>query len=164
LSRTEPLRRSPRPLFWALAAALLALDQAAKASILAAFHPGSGLGGPVTVVPGFFDLVFVENTGIAFGLFAGNNFLWLAVAAVFVAGAVLVGRQLNWAPTGTNAVAALLVSGALGNLSDRAFHGYVVDFLDFHWGLHHWPAFNVADSAITVAVAVIVFRAFFPKR
>ncbi len=157
------MKRTPRPIFYAVAGGVVALDQLTKHAVLAVFHPDETLPRAITVVPGFFDLVYVRNTGIAFGLFAGNNLLWLAVAAVFVAFAVAIGRRLDWAPLGTNGVAALIVAGALGNLADRAFRGSVVDFLDFHWGVHHWPAFNVADSAITVAVTVLVFRAFFPK-
>ena len=157
------MKRTPRPIFYAVAGGVVALDQLTKHAVLAVFRPEETLPRAIAVVPGYFDLVYVRNTGIAFGLFAGNNLLWLAVAAVFIAFAVAIGRRLDWAPVGTNLVAGLIVAGALGNLADRAFRGSVVDFLDFHWGFHHWPAFNVADSAITVAVTVLVFRAFFPK-
>ena len=157
------MKRTPRPLFYAVAGGVVALDQITKSAVLAVFRPDETLPRAIRVIPGLFDLVYVRNTGIAFGLFAGNNVLWLAVAAFFIAFAVMVGRRLDWAPLGTNLVAGLIVAGALGNLVDRALRGSVVDFLDFYWGVHHWPAFNVADSAITVAVAVLVFRSFFPR-
>jgi len=147
-------RAQPRQVFWMTALGLLALDQASKFWILQHFFPGQGS----TVVPGFFNLIFITNDGMAFGLFQGNNFALGLVALLLLAAGILYGRTLDWNRLETNLCAAAVVAGAAGNLLDRLRHGYVVDFADFHWGYHHWPAFNVADSCITLAVAWVVGR------
>jgi signal peptidase II len=130
-----------------VAAATLAADQAAKAAVRASIERGER----VDLILGI-DLVNTRNTGIAFGLLADGGIL-LVVFAVLALGALLVffarhrDRPLVWLPTG------LLIGGAAGNLVDRASESAVTDFIDLPW----WPAFNVADIAITFGVLSLLY-------
>jgi signal peptidase II len=147
----------PRSLPWfLLAAGIVVCDQAAKWLVLAKFAPGQVL--PVT---GFFNLVLVFNRGAAFSFLAsapgwqGPLFVAIALAAAAIISVLLIrgpGRSL-WCLS-----LALILGGALGNLVDRLRFGQVVDFLDFHAFGWHWPAFNVADSAITVGAALLILE------
>lgn len=149
-------------LFYYLTLPLFILDQVTKLTILRLFNERESQ----EIVPGFFNLVRVHNRGIAFGNFndgAGANVIFTIVAL-----SALVGILIFWArgsfPGKLNGVAvALLVSGILGNLTDRLWHGYVVDFLDFHIAGKHWPSFNVADSCICVAAGLLFIAAFRPE-
>ena len=146
--------RWPRPLFYLALMLAIALDQLTKYGATATLVPFE----PRTVIPGFFDLTYNTNTGVAFGMFAGQGLL---VALFMIALGVLaffLTRGLNWASWEPNVVGGCLCGGALGNLVDRLRIGHVVDFLDVYVGKHHWPTFNVADSFICVAVAWIVVR------
>ncbi|MBQ7666432.1 MAG: signal peptidase II [Kiritimatiellae bacterium] len=134
------------------AAAVAALDQATKAAVLACFAPGES----VAVVPGFFDLCLVLNRGAAWGILAGRRVLLVAVSAAMLALLWFSRRDLGSTRAGRVA-SGLLGGGIVGNLIDRAFRGEVVDFLDFHIGREwSWPAFNAADSAICIAVAILL--------
>jgi signal peptidase II len=144
----------PRRWFYTLALGLLVLDLAAKQWILAHFY----LGESRPVIPGFFHLTYVANDGMAFGLFQGNNLLLGAAACAVLVFAFWMARDLDWKKTEVNLLAAFIVAGALGNLTDRLRHGYVVDFLDFDLGFYRWPAFNVADSLITITACWLVWR------
>ncbi len=141
----------PRPLpwFYAVFAAILGSDQWTKAWILGRLtHPGDAQ----TVIPGFFDLTFVTNTGIAFGLFQGRNGLLAIVVVAILGFGFWMTRELDWKKVETNVLAGLIVGGAIGNLIDRLRFGYVVDFFDFNLGIMRWPAFNIADAAISCSV------------
>jgi signal peptidase II len=139
----------------ALAAAVVALDRITKAAVEARFEYGERL----QVVEGFFDLVLVYNTGAAFSFLADAGgwqrafFIAVAVAASALI-LFLLRRHAGerWFALGL----ALILGGALGNLYDRVVLGHVVDFLLFHWRGWHYPAFNVADSAITVGAVILV--------
>jgi signal peptidase II len=131
----------------AVAAGVLAADQAAKAVVRSSI----GRGERIDVLPGL-DLVNTRNTGVAFGFFSGGGTVVAVVALVALAAllaffATHLGRPLVWLPTG------LLVGGAAGNLIDRAHEGAVTDFVD----LPLWPAFNVADAAITIGVLALLY-------
>jgi signal peptidase II len=117
------------------------------------------------VIPGFFNLVNIRNTGAAFGLFAGNESGWrtlffgtIALIAVFA----IIFLFKHYRQRGSLYVYALscIAGGAIGNLIDRVRFGAVVDFLDFYVGQYHWPAFNVADSAIVVGVGLFLLGNF----
>lgn len=114
----------------------------------------------------FFNLVMVWNRGISFGAF-GNGSAWTSWALTAVA-AIIVAGLLVWlwrAKTRLIAVAlGLVIGGAIGNVIDRVRVGAVADFLDFHVGSYHWPAFNLADSAITVGVGLILLEALLGER
>ncbi len=126
------------------------LDQFVKYLVRAHF----GLHGGMVVIPGLFDLCHIRNTGAAWGIFS-NGTLWLALLSVVVLG-LLVRFRHRFFPRGIlgQLVLGLLVGGIVGNLIDRVRLGYVVDYLDFYWRGHHFPAFNIADASICVAVAV----------
>jgi signal peptidase II len=139
----------------ALAAAIVALDRITKAAVEARFEYGERL----QVVEGFFDLVLVYNTGAAFSFLADaggwQRAFFIAVAVAASALIVFLLRRHageRWFALGL----ALILGGALGNLYDRVVLGHVVDFLLFHWRGWHYPAFNVADSAITVGAVILV--------
>jgi len=155
----EPVQR--RWLRWlGLAAIVIAIDLATKAWITSAFRYGE-----VREVTPFFNLVLVHNTGAAFSFLADAGgwqrwfFTGIAVA-ISLALLVLLPRQKNdWVAAGM----ALVLGGALGNLWDRVTLGKVVDFVQLHAAGYSWPAFNVADSAITVGVLLLLVDGLRPK-
>jgi signal peptidase II len=143
----------------AVAAIVVILDQLSKAAILAHFSDSAFTGERVTP---FFNLVLTYNRGMSFGLFntaaegdAGLNALIFSLAA-----AAIVAGLIFWLSRITSPLLAiaigLIIGGAIGNVVDRIRLGAVVDFLDFHIGVWHWPAFNLADSAICVGVAAML--------
>ncbi|NKB60572.1 MAG: signal peptidase II [Alphaproteobacteria bacterium] len=117
-------------------------------------------------VTSFFNLVLVGNRGVSFGLFSSDA-AWVQPAfAVFAAG--VSGFLGVWLHRAENRLLAVslggVIGGALGNAVDRLWHGAVIDFLDFHATGYHWPAFNIADSAITVGVVLIILEGLFVDR
>lgn len=104
-------------------------------------------------VTSFFNIVFVKNYGITFGLFrnAASPEIFALLACVIIAALLMWVRKL---PKHYLMPASLIIGGAIGNVLDRIWHGAVVDFLDFHAFGYYWPAFNVADSAIVIGVAI----------
>ncbi|RBW48195.1 signal peptidase II [Marinobacter sp. F3R11] len=120
-------------------------------------------GHPVPVVP-MFNLTLLHNTGAAFSFLAGAAGWqrWFFVVLALVVSVVLVGwlRKLKRQETWTAIAIALILGGALGNVYDRVVHGYVVDFLHFYWQDWHFPAFNLADTAITIGAAMMILDMF----
>jgi len=151
--------RWPRPLFYFALMFSIALDQATKAWATTSLEPI----GSLTIIPGLFNLTYVGNTGVAFGMLAGHGLVVALLMIALAAAAFFFARGLNWASWEPNLVGGCLCGGALGNLIDRLRIHHVVDFLDFHLGPHHWPFFNVADSLICVAVGWIVVRQVWSK-
>lgn len=148
--------RAPPLYGLAAAAAVFAADQASKLWVLAA---QAGL--PVEIAP-FFNIVLVWNRGVSFGMFGAAGPLVLAAVAGAVA-LVLVVWMLR-SPRRFEALAlGAVAGGAAGNILDRLTRGAVVDFLDFHIAGWHWYAFNLADSAITVGIALLLFDAVFMR-
>jgi len=144
-----------------LALVVFALDQATKIWIDRTlpfetyFEPDR-----ITILPGFFHLVHVGNTGAAWGLFAGKT-LWLALLAVVTLASIYLFRhQLELRHPLTQISFGLLCGGIFGNLVDRLIHGHVIDFLLFTFGNWDFPAFNLADSAICVGVGVYLIQSF----
>ncbi|MDE0109122.1 MAG: signal peptidase II [Bryobacterales bacterium] len=145
----------------ALGCSILGLDLYTKAVVSDALAHGES----VAVLEGFFNLVHVRNVGIAFGLFADapSWFRDWALPALALAGVVVVlalFRQTGQASALNRCALPLILAGAAGNLYERWLEGYVTDFLDFFVGAYHWPAFNVADSAITVGVGLLLLDSF----
>ena len=142
----------------ALSAGVIALDLATKAWISGAFRYGE-----VREVTPFFNLVLVHNTGAAFSLLAdagGWQRWFFAVVSIAISAVILVMlRRQDQSRLGSTGL-ALVLGGALGNLWDRLTLGHVVDFVQLHAGGYYWPAFNVADSAICVGVALLVWDGF----
>lgn len=136
---------------------VLALDQLTK-FLVVNFLP---LYSSRDIIPGFFNLVHVRNTGAAFSFLAGGFSAWRQIffVAVSVIGIVVifyVYRRLGKKEKLARTALALIFGGAAGNLVDRVRLGEVIDFLDFYIGKYHWPAFNVADSAISIGAVVLL--------
>jgi signal peptidase II len=140
-----------------IAAVIVVLDQAVKAVV----RRQIALNESITVIPGFFDLTRVHNSGTAFGFMNATDFPFKTVVLACVAVAALAALGMyaaslpvdQWlARTGL----ALILGGAAGNLIDRITAGYVVDFVDLYWSGWHFWAFNVADASITVGVALMI--------
>ena len=153
------LRRSLLRAALGLAAAIFLLDQITKWLILTqVMQPPR-----VIEVTGFFNLVLTYNRGISFGMFRGDSpwqpWILSGISLVIVVGLVI------WLSKQTRRLPALaiggIVGGALGNVIDRMIHPGVVDFLDFHAMGWHWPAFNVADSAIVIGVVLLILDGLF---
>ncbi len=127
-----------------------------------------GLHESITIIPGFFDIVHVKNPGAAFGLFAQQDPAIrnaVLITASFVAIGVIL-YLFHQSPTTypiLSAGFALILGGAAGNMIDRIRWGEVVDFFDIYIGPYHWPAFNVADSAISVGMAIFVYYVIIRK-
>ena len=142
---------------------VIAADQATKLWVLAALQPRE----VIPVVPAF-NLTLVFNEGAAFSFLAGAGGWqrWFFVGVAVAVSTVLIVWLWRLKPEErlTAAGLSLVAGGAVGNLIDRLAYGRVVDFLDFYWRAWHWPAFNVADSAITVGVGLLLLEAFLPKR
>jgi signal peptidase II len=122
----------------------------------------------INVVPSFFKLTHVENHGAAFGLFDESPTQWkIGVLILFSLVAMVVVATLLWknshAMSATGVGLSLVLGGAIGNLWDRLFAGHVVDFLDFYVGSYHWPAFNVADTAIVIGALLLLGEILFAK-
>src|SRR5512142_609930 len=122
----------------------------------------------LVVIPGLFRITHVQNRGAAFGLFSDSPAQWkIGLLIAFSLIALVVVSALLWknshAMSVTGVGLALILGGALGNLWDRLINGHVVDFLDFYVGAYHWPAFNVADSAIVIGAALLVAEILFAK-
>lgn len=114
------------------------------------------------MIPGFFNLVFVTNTGAAFSIFAdvespARHYFFVAIGVIALIGISVWYYSLRKENKYYAVCLGLIAGGALGNLIDRIHIGAVVDFLDFYIKVYHWPAFNVADSAICVGVALFIF-------
>ena len=142
-----------------LAGAIVVLDQITKAVALARLP----LGVPLPLVEGLLSLTLVLNPGLAFGLLGtiAPAWRWVVAALSLVALVVLARVALRVLPGGGwpgRLAIGLIFGGAVGNLIDRARFGAVVDFVDVYWRDWHWPAFNVADSAITVGVVLLALR------
>ena len=152
--------RRPVLVIAVIAVVVVVLDQLTKLVVLDRLAPGA----PVTVVPGLVALTLVMNPGLAFGLLAGvpPGWRWIVVPLSLLALLVLLRVALRILPTGgwrERSAIGLVFGGAVGNLIDRARFGAVVDFVDVHFRGYHWPAFNVADSAITIGVAMLALAA-----
>jgi len=149
-------KASPSLLTWlALAFVVIVADQFSKALILNAFQHGDSI-----YVNAFFNIVRAHNTGAAFSFLAGAGGWqrWFFVALSAVASLFIVvmlrrhGKQTLFA-----AALSLILGGAVGNVMDRLWHGYVVDFIQVHWAGWYFPAFNVADSAITLGAVLLIW-------
>jgi signal peptidase II len=148
-----------RALPWfAVSAAIVVADQLSKWLVLARFVPGERM-----ELTGFFNLVLVFNKGAAFSFLADAAGWQTPVLVAFALGAAVLVSVLLVRSPGRGlfcAGLALILGGALGNVIDRLRFGHVVDFLDLHAAGWHWPAFNVADSAITVGAVLLILDGF----
>ncbi|WP_368744732.1 signal peptidase II [Desertibaculum subflavum] len=145
-------------------AVVLVLDQASKFVLVDLMRANPG---GLEIAP-FFNLVQVWNRGVSFGMLGGewfgDNQRWILVV-LSIAVSVLLGFWLRKAERGIDRLAlGLVIGGALGNAIDRVVYGAVADFFDFHLGGWHWPAFNIADAAITCGAVGLILGAILPTR
>lgn len=142
-----------------IALVVIALDQSSKLWLVEYLHEN----GPQAITS-FFNLVMVWNRGISFGMFAAEDARFFLIGMKVVVAILLViwlargTEKLLWLPLG------MIIGGALGNVIDRIRWGAVADFFDFHIAQKHWPAFNVADSAIVVGVCILLALSFLQKK
>jgi signal peptidase II len=142
-----------------IVAAVIALDRLTKWLVIRHLPEAH----EISVIPGLFQLSHWENTGAAFSMFADSSSPWRTLGLIgFAVAALLVVGFLLWkSGSALNAITlalALIMGGAAGNLWDRVAKGTVTDFLDFFIGQHHWPPFNIADSAIVVGSLLLVWK------
>ena len=148
-------------MFYLISALVVFLDFISKQAVVHTLSPQQ-----VVPVTPFFNLVSVQNKGISFSFFNSgeSTTVWalIIVSLAIIAGiAVWLYREKNrW----TKLALCLILGGAIGNVFDRLRLGAVVDFLDFHIAHHHWPAFNVADSAVCIGVFIIIIQSIFSKK
>ena len=138
---------------------VIALDQVSKEWVRGAFS----LHETIPLIPHFFSLTYVRNTGAAWGIFSGQNLALSLLAFVMLVALVLFRRKILPPGKPHRIALGLLCGGIVGNLFDRLRLDYVVDFLDFHFRGAHFPAFNVADSAICVGVGIYILGSLFAK-
>ena len=140
-------------LFLIVAALVVTFDQLSKLWIRAHLALGESL--PIT---GRLSLIYIRNTGSAFGLLANQTFLIIIIGIASLLIVLLFLRYLSQVTTLSMTSIGLIWGGAVGNLIDRLHFGYVIDFIYFRlWGNFHWPAFNIADTAITIGVFVLIY-------
>ena len=140
--------------FFAIAFSVFVLDQVTKYLVKSHVTPYD----VIRLLP-FFNIVYAENIGSAFGMFKslGNVFFMVVAAGAIMAVSVLIVRDR------ANALSfSLVLGGAAGNLCDRIIYGYVIDFLDVYAGRYHWPAFNVADSALSIGIVLMAYKIVLP--
>lgn len=152
MARLDPRRRA-----LAIAAGVFLFDRLSKAIV----ESRVAVWETVTVIPGFFNIVHTRNPGGAFSLLATAGPGWRAVVLLGISlVATALAAVLLWRSSGAGGRLriglALILGGALGNICDRLLYGEVTDFLDFYVGRFHWPAFNVADSAITIGAILVL--------
>jgi signal peptidase II len=151
-----PETQSRRLEIW-LPILVVAIDQLTKAAVRATLP----LHESVTVLPGFIDFTHVRNSGAAFGILNGVDFPFKTILIAVIATSALVGVGMYAASLAHHQLVArlglaLIIGGAAGNLIDRVIAGSVVDFVDVYWRTYHFWAFNVADSAISIGVAIMI--------
>ncbi len=146
-------------------AAVVLVDQLTKIEVMQSMQ----LHESIPIIPNFFNLTYIRNPGAAFGLLAGSSsafrlvfFAFTSLLALGLLGTILMRMpESDW--IGQYSIAGIL-GGAIGNLLDRVRYGEVIDFLDFYVNAYHWPAFNVADAAITVGVVFLVLHYMLEKK
>ena len=120
----------------------------------------------VQVVEGFFNLTHIRNSGVAFGLFADQQYeykalMFITISTIAIMAILVIFHQNQKSKKLVQMGLILIFSGAIGNLIDRTLHGEVIDFVDFVFKGYHFPAFNIADSCITIGVSLMVIDLFF---
>ena len=135
-----------------IAAVIAVLDQLTKWLVVGYISPAQ----PVPMIDGCFQLVNWQNTGAAWGMFRGFNIVLAIISVLTLVAICLFRHSFGIKRPSAGWAIGLIAGGIVGNVIDRLWHGHVVDFLDFYVGSRHWPAFNVADSAICVGVALYI--------
>ena len=142
---------------------LYAVDQLTKHLVLRFISPFEAR----IIVPDFFSLVNVTNTGAAFGSFKGNNVFFILISIIALVVVTILLQRPRQRDAWRDLSLALLLAGILGNLTDRLLYGHVIDFLLFNLHIRYadpWPAFNVADSCISIAVVLFIIHSFWKQK
>jgi signal peptidase II len=147
-----------------IAGGIILLDQVTKEAVLRAIPPNT----TIPIIGGFFNLTHIYNPGGAFGLMANlsptlRSIIFLFISSLAVGLIFYFYKKTPAQHTWLAAAFALIFGGAIGNLIDRIRFGMVIDFLDFYLGSVHWPAFNVADSAITIGIGIFLYHIVYKK-
>ena len=114
------------------------------------------------VISGYFNITYIRNSGVAFGILSGfkgivSQIIFIFISLVVISAIIIIYRGTDDKMIFSRISLSLILSGAIGNMIDRIFRGgEVIDFLDFHWKSYHWPAFNIADSCITIGVTLLM--------
>lgn len=142
-----------------LLVSIILLDQASKIAV----DRTVPLNHSIPIIENLFNLTYIRNTGAAFGIFAGENLplrrtLLIGFSVVAIGFVVVLLKRLPGMEKGLIVALTFILAGAIGNLIDRLVYGEVIDFLDFYWSKYHWPAFNFADSFITLGVMATLYR------
>jgi len=145
---------------WLWTVVIVVADQVAKFWAVTSLK----LSPQVSVIPGFFNLCYVENHGAAWGMLGGQRFFLIAFSIVVSLVFFLKRRQVFGGLYCGGLIFATLLGGIIGNLIDRIRVGYVIDFLDFHWKQSHFPAFNIADAAICCATFALIITHWMSER
>ena len=161
----RPRIEADKVVYFVVIIVTIAADQLTKALVVDSMH----LYESREIIPGFFNLVYVTNSGAAFSMLADINSPWRHYFFLGIGSVALVGLTIAyWKLRKVNSLyswpLALIAGGAAGNLIDRVRFGAVIDFLDFYAGSYHWPAFNIADSAICVGVSLFLLINIFETR
>jgi signal peptidase II len=143
-----------------LGLAIVLLDQLTKQWIRSAFVYGESR----PVIDGFFNLVYVRNDGAAWNILSGQSIVLILISVAVLALLVVYRRSFIQETLPHRIMFGLMVGGIVGNLIDRIRFGWVTDFLDFEFGAYHYPSFNVADSAICIAVAIYIVTNLLQKK
>jgi signal peptidase II len=161
------LKRSTRYLlfFLAIIVVIVVSDQVSKSYLQQHFR----LGEVLVVIPGLFNITHIVNQGAAFGMMATETAWWRSILLLWLPVVVCLWLvvliwQARHQPKFFGICYSLILGGAIGNLIDRMVDGQVVDFIQVHWQEHYFPAFNVADSAISVAAVLIIWQIFLAPR
>lgn len=122
----------------------------------------------IEIIPGFFNLTYVQNPGAAFGIFGKTSglvrlSLLIGISLCALVMLLFMYKKTRGKFTVTHISIALIIGGAVGNLIDRIRLHWVMDFLDFYWKGSHWPSFNIADSAITIGTVILMFNVLFSR-
>ncbi len=156
MQKADRQGKSQTLLFLLMAASVVTVDQLTKLWIRSNLFPGQSL-----PEEGSFRLTHVQNTGSAFGLLANQGFLLIIMALAGLAVILFLYHQFSFKTTLSIAALSLVFGGAVGNLIDRLRLGYVTDFIDIRlWGDFYWPAFNFADSSITIGIFILFYFLF----
>ncbi len=142
-----------------LGLAIILLDQLTKQWIRSAFTYGDSR----PVIDGLFNLVYVRNDGAAWNILSGHGLILILISIAVLVLLLIYRRSFLEEQFSHKILLGLMVGGIVGNLIDRIRFGWVTDFLDFHVGAHHWPSFNVADSAICIAVGLYIITNIFSE-
>lgn len=139
---------------------VLLLDQLSKFWVRESLYYGQS----IPVIDGFFNWVYVRNPGAAWGMFGDHTPVLIIVALVIMVLVIVFRKQMFGTLKYQNVILGLLVGGIVGNLVDRIRFRWVTDFLDFHIGPHHFPSFNIADSAICIAMGLYLLTSWQHER